>query len=218
MADTIPIQISFSDKPRAVLASMYDLLAKKDHNNDIFQRWRRFPLLLFLLGLPLPLVDLFLKLVFGYNAILFTLVGGVFWVTALVLTIALHRTKVKDFPPHYHTGRLIILTLRDDVAPKRDLFGHLDLTGAQQESKLASETPNALGLTVQRYRDEWLMLKAKLYDGNMLRMSTIERVKVRKGYWKRGSISGKMKWKEPVVKEDRQQLQVRLSVTPRFTK
>jgi hypothetical protein len=79
---------------------------------------------------------------------------------------------------------------------------------------LASETPNALGFTIQRYRDEWMSLKAKLYDGNMLRVSALERVKIRKGYFKRGSISGKMKWKPAAVKEDRNQLQVRLSVNP----
>ena len=68
-------------------------------------------------------------------------------------------------------------------------------------------------MPVAHYRDEWLSLKTKLYDGNMLRLSAVERVKVRKGYYKRSRISGKQKWKAPKVANG-QELKVRVSVNP----
>lgn len=215
MGETTAVQLSFSDKPKTILATINDLLSQRVKNNQVLTRLKKIPLRLFLIGLPFLLIDLLLKLIFGYNAFLFIIVTVVLWFSAILLWITLRRSRVQEFPPRYQTTLNIIHTLRDDIAPKRNLFGQLDLTGAQQEAKLVSETPNALGLTVQRYRDEWLMLKTKLYDGNMLRLSAIERKKVRKGYWKRGS-SGKLKWKPEIPKEDRNVLQVRLSVNPQF--
>lgn len=214
MAQTVPIQIAISDRPRSVIASMDKLLQQSERSGEIVKRRKWLPLLFLLGGVPFLFVDFFLKIAFGYNACMFIFITVVLWIAAVVTFIALRRARVQEFPPHYHTARNVINTLRDDIARKRELFGHLDLTGAQQESKLASETPNALGLVVQRFRDDWLVMKAKLYDGNMLRMSAVERIKVRKGYWKRGSISGKRKWKAPKVKYDKQQLRVRLSVNP----
>jgi hypothetical protein len=122
------------------------------------------------------------------------------------------KKPAPSFAPNYATAREIIYTLRDDLDPKRNFFGQLDLTGAQQVSKLHHEAPNQLGLTVQYYRDEWLGLKTKLYDGNMLRLSAVERVKVRVGFHKR-SRSGKQKWKPPKVATG-QELKVRISVNP----
>ena len=79
---------------------------------------------------------------------------------------------------------------------------------------MARETTDAYKRVTQHYRDEWLSLKAKLYDGNMLRLSAVRRAKVRKGYWKRSTVSGKMKWKSPKFKGNLQELKVRLSVNP----
>jgi hypothetical protein len=214
MANTTPVQITFNDKPKAIIEKMNGLLSQRDRNNAIRKRYKWLPWLLILGGLPFIGIDLLLAYVFGYGPCLFVTVTAAMWFSAIVVFIVLLRARVLEFPPRFQTALSIINTLRDDVAPKRDFYGQLDLSGIQQPSKLASETPNALGLTIQRYRDEWLELKAKLYDGNMLRMSALERSKVRKGYFKRGKISGKMKWKAPVVKENRNQLQVRLSVNP----
>ena len=87
------------------------------------------------------------------------------------------------------------------------------LTGTQQKSKVARTAQNALGRQVSYYRDEWLSLKTKLYDGNMLRVSAQRRMKIRDSYLKR-SMSGKMKMKSALVKDDVQVLNVRLSVNP----
>ena len=150
----------------------------------------------------------------GYSVLVFSLATAAFWVAAIAAWISIRRNRVLEVPPRYDTARQILYTLRDDVDPKRNFFGQLDLTGTRQDSKVARETPNALGLITRLYRDEWLSLKTKLYDGNMLRLSAVQRDKVRKGYWKRSRISGKNKWKPEKEKGSLHELKVRLSVNP----
>jgi hypothetical protein len=60
---------------------------------------------------------------------------------------------------------------------------------------VARATKDTRDRTTEHFRDEWLALEAKLYDGNILRVSAIQKSKKRKSYWKRSSISGKMKMK-----------------------
>ena len=147
---------------------------------------------------------LFLDFVLGYNNSLFMLLCLGWWGVAFVVWLALRRNRAGGpLAPDYATAREVFHTLRDDVAPKKFFFGHLDLTGPRQTSKVARTAQNALGRNVSYYRDEWLSLKAKLYDGNMLRVSAIQRMKVRDSYTKR-SASGKLKMKSALVKDDRQ--------------
>jgi hypothetical protein len=168
------------------------------------------PRYLFLAGLPFPIVDWLL----GYNFLTFSLVTAGLWGAAIVTGLALRRARPSgSFPLRFHAAREVIHTLRDDPDPRRNLFGHVDLSGAQQPAKRFREGTNARGLAMEYFRDEWLSLKTKLYDGNMLRVSAIERVKVRKSYYKRSRISGKMKLK-PAKTASAQQLKVRLSVNP----
>ena len=79
---------------------------------------------------------------------------------------------------------------------------------------MAREASDSQNRTTQYFRDEWLSLKAKLYDGNILRVSALQRSKQRKSYWKRGAISGKMKLKPAKFKGSEQQLKVRIVVNP----
>ena len=83
-----------------------------------------------------------------------------------------------------------------------------------ERPKVARQSSDAFGRVTKYYRDEWLSLRAKLFDGNMLRFAAITREKVRQGYWKRSSISGKMKWKPEKYKGAQQEVSVRLSVNP----
>jgi len=89
-----------------------------------------------------------------------------------------------------------------------------DLTGAKQSSKVARAANDARGRTTNYYRDQWLNFKAKLYDGNVMRVSAIQRVKERNGYWGRGKVSGKSKWKPAKFKGAYQELKVRIAVNP----
>jgi hypothetical protein len=210
MANTDPVYLSMNDRPRAILRAMDEMLTRRTDLESRYKRRRWIPWLLLLAGAPWFLIDLAL----GYNCLTFTLVTAGFWAAALVTGIAQWRARPGPaFGPQFQAAREILYTLRDDPDPKRNVFGHVDLSGAQQASKLFRESTNAAGLPVAHYRDEWLSLKTKLYDGNMLRLSAIERVKVRKGYYKRSRISGKNKWKAPKVANG-QELKVRVSVNP----
>ena len=213
MPDYDPIYLTFNEKPAAILNGMRSVLQQRGQVESSLKKRRYIPLILFLAGFPFILVDVVIRLL-GYSVCVFSLAAPAFWLAALLAYIKLRRTRTKQIPPQYQTARQILYTLRDDVAPGRNFFGHLDLTGAMQPEKVQREVPNALGLVVQYFRDEWLSLKAKLYDGNMLRMSASERNKVRKGYWKRSTISGKNKWKAPKFKSGGQELKVRISVNP----
>ncbi|HCB02182.1 MAG TPA: hypothetical protein DEP19_07345, partial [Anaerolineae bacterium] len=76
------------------------------------------------------------------------------------------------------------------------------------------ETKDAQDRTTQHFADQWLSLKAKLYDGNVLRVNAIQKTKNRKSYWKRSRISGKMKSKPEKFKGAEQELKVRIVVNP----
>lgn len=208
-----PIHLTFNDKPHAITQGMVDLLAKRQQVKGAYKGRRWLPLGLFLAGIPFICIDLAFMMA-GYSVLVFSLATAAFWVAAIAAWISIRRNRVLEVPPRYDTARQILYTLRDDVDPKRNFFGQLDLTGTRQDSKVARETPNALGLITRLYRDEWLSLKTKLYDGNMLRLSAVQRDKVRKGYWKRSRISGKNKWKPEKEKGSLHELKVRLSVNP----
>jgi hypothetical protein len=210
MANYDPIYLSLNDDPRDILAAMDDLVARRAKTTTTYQQRRWLPWALVLAGLFFLLLDFLL----GYNSSLFMLVCVGWWIVAVVVWLALRRNRAGgSLAPEYQTAREVFYTLRDDVAPKKFFFGHLDLTGPQQTSKVARTAQNALGRNVSFYRDEWLSLKTKLYDGNLLRVSAVQRMKVRDSYTKR-SASGKLKMKSALVKDDRQQLSVRLSVNP----
>jgi hypothetical protein len=210
MANYDPIYLSLNDDPRDIITAMDDLVARRAKTATTYQQRRWLPWALVLAGLFFLALDF----VLGYNSSLFMLLCLGWWIVAFVVWLALRRNRAGGpLAPEYATAREVFYTLRDDVAPKKFFFGHLDLTGPRQPSKVARTAKNALGRNVSYYRDEWLSLKAKLYDGNMLRVSAIQRMKVRDSYTKR-SVSGKLKMKAALVKGDRQQLSVRLSVNP----
>jgi hypothetical protein len=213
VADYDPIYITLNDQPRSILRGMNDLISKQEQVKETFKRRRWLPLGLLLGSLPFICIDLAFS-AYGYRMFVFSLVTVACWIAALIAFIALRRARDLKIPPLYNTAKEIIYTLRDDSDPKRPFFGFLDLTGAQTPNKVARETTDAFKRVTQHYRDEWLNLKAKLYDGNMLRLSAVQRAKVRKGYWKRSTVSGKMKWKPPKSKGKLQELKVRLSVNP----
>ncbi|HNO12164.1 MAG TPA: acyl-CoA carboxylase subunit beta, partial [bacterium] len=81
---------------------------------------------------------------------------------------------------------------------------------AMLENKVARETQDAQSRTTQLFNDPWLSLKAKLYDGNVLRVTAIQKTKKRKSYWKRSRISGKSKLKPEKFKGSQQELKVRI--------
>ncbi len=215
------VYLTISDRPQAVVSVMDTILERQESYESRleevrlkFKQRRRVVLVLVLLAIPFCALDV----VLDYGACVFSLVSVFLLLAAAYVFHATRRPRTSghvgfaNLPQHYGTARTVLHTLRDDVARKQNYLGHLDLTGAEKPEKLVQTSKNASGLAVEHYRDEWLSLKCKLYDGNVLRLSLIEQVKKRVGYRKR-SRSGKMKWKPPKMKNE-QQLKVRLTVNP----
>ena len=214
VGDHTPIYLNFSNKPQAIMDNMDALVAQANKSNSTRERWSKGPRRLFWLGLALMLVEgLFFLL--GYTPTCAFLVGGIaLWIVSIFLSTGLKRAQVKSFPSSFNEFKEMVHTLRDDLRPGSGFVGNLDLTGAKQKSKVARAANDARGRTTNYYRDQWLNFKAKLYDGNILRVSAIQRVKERNGYWGVGKVSGKSKWKPAKAKGSYQELKVRIAVNP----
>jgi hypothetical protein len=208
-----PVYLSIADDPDAVIQGMDRFVAEVQKTESAGDKWRWIPMLIFFGGLGLIAVDGILLLL-GYTSFVFTVGGILLWIAALVMARSLRKSDSHDFSPRYTGTKQILYTLRDDLKPASSFLGHLDLTGAMLDTKVARETKDTQDRTTQHFRDEWLALKAKLYDGNILRVSAIQKSKKRKSYWKRSSISGKMKLKPEKHKGSEQYLKVRIAVNP----
>lgn len=209
-----PIYLNFSDKPQSIMNNMDALVAQANKSNASRARWTKGPRLLFWAGLGLIAIEGFFYLL-GYSPTCVFLTGGIaLWVVGIFLSVGLRRAQVRSFPPRFIEFREVVNTLRDDLRPGSGFLGNLDLTGAKQASKVARAANDARGRTTNYYRDQWLNLKAKMYDGNVVRVSAIQRVKERNGYWGRGKVSGKSKWKPAKFKGSYQELKVRIAVNP----
>jgi hypothetical protein len=208
-----PVYVSLADRPETIMQGMDRFIVELQKTESAGDKWRWTPLLIFFAGVGLICIDLFLDLL-GYFSFIFTLGGIGLWIAAIVLALALRKSDSKDFSPRYNGTKQILFTLRDDLKPQSTFLGHLDLTGAMLPTKVARSTKDTQDRTTQYFRDEWLALKAKLYDGNILRVSAIQRSKQRQSYWKRSRISGKTKMKPAKFKGSEQQLKLRIAVNP----
>jgi hypothetical protein len=208
-----PVYVSIADKPASIMQGMDKFVAEVQKTESAGDRWRWIPMTIFFAGVGLMAVDGLLFLI-GFRSFVFSVGGLLLWVAAVVLARSLRKSDSHDFSPRYYGVKEILRTLRDDLRPNATFLGHLDLTGALLSTKVAREANDTQNRTTQYFRDEWLSLKAKLYDGNVLRLSALQRSKQRKSYWKRSSISGKMKLKPSKFKGSEQQLKVRIVVNP----
>jgi len=211
--DYTPVYLSIADKPDTVIQGMDTFVAEVQKTESAGDRWRWVPMLIFLGGLGLMGIDAIL-LGLGYTSFVFTAGGILLWIAAFVTARSLRKSDSRDFSPRYIGLKQILYTLRDDLKPQSTFLGHLDLTGAMLDTKVAREARDSQDRTTQYFRDEWLALKAKLYDGNILRVSAIQKSKKRKSYWKRSRISGKMKMKPEKLKGAEQYLKLRIAVNP----
>ena len=109
--------------------------------------------------------------------------------------IVLRKANLRKLPAGFDKARQVIYTLRDDIKPGSSFAGHVDLTGLNSPARSPARNEDLLGRTNRLYMDQWLNLKLKMYDGNILRARSSQAFATRMGYWKRGQISGKMKWK-----------------------
>ena len=208
-----PVYISLADKPMSILQGMNRLKAEVQRTETAGDKWRWIPMLIFFAGIGLALVDVLLLLL-GYFSLVFTAGGVVLWIAAIVMARSIRRSDSLDFSPRYENLKQILYTLRDDLRPGSTFLGHLDLTGSMLPTKVARSAKDTQNRTTNYYRDEWLALKAKLYDGNVLRVSAVQKSKKRASYTKRSRISGKYKLKPEKFKGSEQDLKVRIVVNP----
>jgi len=209
----LPVYVSLADKPDSILRGMDRFVAEVQKTESAGDKWRWIPMLIFLGGVGLMAVD-GLLLLLGYTSFIFIAGGFALWIASLVMARSLRKSDSKDFSPRYLDTKKILHTLRDDLKPGSTYNGHLDITGAMLPTKVARSTKDTQDRTTEHFRDEWLALKAKLYDGNILRVSAIQKSKKRKSYWKKSRISGKMKSKPEKYKGSAQFLKVRIAVNP----
>ncbi len=208
-----PVYVSIADKPDSIMRGMDKFVAEVQKTESAGDKWRWIPMLIFLAGVGLMLIDVLLILL-GYISFIFTAGGVLLWIAALVMARSLRKSDSFDFSPRYNGTKQILHTLRDDLKPNSTFLGHLDLTGAMLKTKVARETKDSRDRTTQYFRDEWLSLKAKLYDGNILRVSAVQKTKNRKSYMQRSRISGKYKTKPEKFKGTEHDLKVRIVVNP----
>ena len=211
--DYTPVYLSIADDPDAVIQGMDKFVTEIQKTESAGDKWRWVPMMIFFAGLALMGIDGIL-LALGYTSFVFTVGGIALWVAALVMARSLRKSDSHDFSPRYTGTKQILHTLRDDLKPQSSFLGHLDLTGTMVDTKVTRETQDTQNRITQHFRDEWLALKAKLYDGNILRVSAIQKSKKRKSYWKRSRISGKMKMKPEKYKGSAQFLKIRIAVNP----
>jgi hypothetical protein len=211
--DYAPLYLSIADRPQSIIQGMDRLRIDVDKTEKAGDKWRWIPLLIFFAGIGMALIDVLLFLL-GYVSFVFSAGGLVLWIAAIVMARSLRRSDTQDFPPRYSGLKQIVQILRDDLRPGSTFLGHLDLTGAMLNTKVARETRDTQDRTTQYFRDEWLALKAKLYDGNVIRVSAIQKSKKRKSYMKRSRISGKYKSKPEKFKGTEHDLKVRIVVNP----
>lgn len=211
--NVLPLYISLADKPLSIMQGMDKLRAEVQRTETAGDKWRWTPMLIFLSGVGLMLIDVVL-LLFGYSSLIFTAGGILLWSAAVVMARSLRKSDSQDFSPRYNGTKEILHTLRDDLRPNSTFLGHLDLTGALLPTKVARTAKDTQNRTTEYFRDEWLALKAKLYDGNILRVSAIQKSKKRKSYLKTSRISGKSKLKPEKFKGSEHDLKVRIVVNP----
>lgn len=215
--DLLPVYISLADQPEAIIEGMDKLKADAQKTETAGDKWRWVPMLIFFGGVGLMLIDLLLFLL-GYSSFIFILGGILLWIAAVVMARSLRKSDLHEFSPRYNGTKEVLHTLRDDLRPDSTLLGHLDLTGTMLPTKVARTAKDTQNRTTEYFRDEWFALKAKLYDGNILRVSAIQKSKKRKSYWKTSRISGKSKLKPEKYKGSVQDLKVRIVVNPELYK
>jgi hypothetical protein len=211
--DYLPVYISLADKPQSIMLGMDKLKVDVRKTETVGDKWRWIPMVIFFVGVGLMLIDLVLLLL-GYISFIFIMGGFALWIAAIVMARGLRKSDLLDFPPRYDGTKNILHTLRDDLRPSSTFLGHLDLTGALLTTKVARTSKDTQDRTTEYFRDEWLALKAKLYDGNILRVSAIQKSKKRKSYTKRSRISGKYKTKPEKFKGTEHDLKVRIVANP----
>jgi hypothetical protein len=173
------LYLTLNENPRVILDVMSNVEQQAKKAGGSWNKGCLIALGLLVLGVPF----FFLDMIMEYNCLTFSLVGGILWVAAFIVGLRLLITgRAKVASPQFSAARTLLKTLKDDIGKKGRLIGWLDLTGARQKSKIFRRGRTSSGNPKIYYRDPWLQAKVKLVDGNLLRLTLMEQIKVKKGY------------------------------------
>lgn len=148
-------------------------------------------------------------------------IGGAAGLALLVIALGIFKpaSRAADitsahFDKRLKLGEQLLATLKLDMSPTKSVRGWLDLSESINENYIHStgRSPSS-GRPKTRYRHRWLQMAASLWDGTKLRLFITEDCKQRMGFYKRGSISGKMKLK-PGSAASGQRVRVMLDFDP----
>ena len=184
------LYLDINTRPRQILQIM-------DQAEEKVRRYRAGQKNLWLIVLgALGVTVLFFAIdrLMGYSNAGFAPLSCLFGISALGLLIfTLVRGSARLPREQFEPARQILYTLRDDVGRKGRVTGWLDMTGPRQKSKLSRTGRSVTGNTKYYYRDPWLSTKIQLVDGNLLRLTLADKVKVKKGAVVRRSHQIKVK-------------------------
>jgi len=173
------LYLTLNENPQVILDVMSNVEQQAKATRGSWNRGCLAAIILLVVGLPF----FFLDMIMEYNCLTFSLVSGILWVAAFIVGLRVLITgRAKVDSPQYSAARTILETLKDDIGKKGRLIGWLDLTGPRQKSKIFRRGRTSSGKPKIYYRDPWLQAKAKLVDGNLLRLTLMEQLKVKKGY------------------------------------
>jgi hypothetical protein len=164
----------------------------------------------FVLVLGLPMASAFSHYAWGDSLS----VSPIAWIFgsffALGLAVLIDNREGPPQSRRWDLGRVedckaVAEALLHDALPGKPAVGWIDLTGPRQEPKLFRRGTATSGRAIRLYRDEWWRLTLPLRDGNRLRISAVERVKVKAGLTR-------PKRSKPEVEERISTLEVKLGV------
>jgi hypothetical protein len=170
------VYIEMAHHPQAILDTMYQ--TQKDAHNAKQQWYLGCGFAIALIGVGALALLLGSILSFGpFLAVLAFVLWGVAVIAGVVLLISRPRFSKEQF----ETVREILHTLRDDTGRKGWVAGWLDMTGPKQQTKQVRTARSGGGKQKVYYRDPWFQVKIKLADGNLLRLSLVDKIKTKAG-------------------------------------
>ena len=169
------IRLEMAHHPQAILDTMRKMVPAV-RRLESRQRWRRYlGILLLVVGL---IVAMGILLIVALPLIGFCLFG-LGWMMFIASIFVLLSTKPLYIREHFNDAYYILYTLRDDTGRKGRVVGLLDLSGPYQKEKLVRTARSAGGKRKEYYYDPWFQAKIKLVDGNLLRLTLKDKVKVK---------------------------------------
>jgi hypothetical protein len=170
------VYIEMAHHPQAILDTMHQ--TQKDAHSAK-QQWNLgcgFAIALIGVGALALLLGFILDFGLFLTVLAFVLLG-----VAVIAGVVLLISRPRFSKEHFETVREILHTLRDDTGRKGWVAGWLDMTGPQQQTKQVHTARSGGGKQKVYYRDPWFQVKIKLVDGNLLRLSLMDKIKTKAG-------------------------------------